>query len=132
MRVPTPGRTKRRGDRAGGLQEQLAGGRDAAADDDVLGVEDVDGVGDADAEPLAEDAQRLQGVAVAGLRGGDDRLPVRRGRARGPSASRRAARGGALQRGRLRERAACAGAPPVRSAPTIMWPSSAAAPVAPR
>ena len=58
--------------RSRGLEQQVAGGRDAAADDDLLRVEQVDRVGDPDAEPLAEDVEHAQRVGVARLGAVDD------------------------------------------------------------
>jgi hypothetical protein len=56
------------------LQQQVAGGGgDPAAQHDHVGIEGVDGVGDADADPLAQDAQALQRAFVA-LVGELDRL----------------------------------------------------------
>src|SRR3954447_16166756 len=92
---------------AGRAQQQLAGGRDAAADDDEVGVERVDRVRDADAERLAEDAHRLERVAVAGPRGGAPAAPVADA-AREAEPVERTAGGVVLERGGVGE----AGGPP--------------------
>ena len=55
-----------------GASSRSPADRDAAADDDLLRVEDVDRVGDADAEALAEDVEHAQRVGVAGLGAVDD------------------------------------------------------------
>ena len=82
---------------AGGLEQQLAGRADAAADHDDVGIEGVDRVGDADAQPLAEDVDRLQGAGSPLARGldragpsGEAALAAERVRARGPRPATRA------------------------------------------
>jgi hypothetical protein len=53
----------------GGLEQQVARGAHAAADDDLIGIEGVDRVGDADSESLTQSFDRGDGLLVAGLRG---------------------------------------------------------------
>src|SRR4051794_4567274 len=60
----------------GRAEQEVAGPRHSAADDDDLGVEGVDDVGDADAEALADDAQALERVGVAALGRAHDRDAV--------------------------------------------------------
>ena len=69
---PSPGHRVLLRDPLGGVEQQVAGHRDAAADDDLLRVEDVDRVGDPDPEALAEDVEHAQRVGVAGLGAVDD------------------------------------------------------------
>jgi len=58
--------------RPGGVQEQVAGGRDATSDHHDLGVEGRHQVGQPDAEPRAHGGERRQRHRVAGLGGGGD------------------------------------------------------------
>ena len=69
---PRPGTVYSCATRFAGLEQQVAGGRDAAADHDLLRVEQVDRVGDPDPEPLAEDVEHAQRVGVARLGAVDD------------------------------------------------------------
>ena len=68
---PRPGSTCRNATRVGRLEQQVAGGGDAAADHDLERVVEVDRVGDPDAEPLAEDPQAAPRRLVALLRAVD-------------------------------------------------------------
>ena len=96
--VPTPGRMKRAADSSAGVEQQLAGHGDPAADDDELGVEDVHDVGDAHAEAFPEDAHALARIGIAVAGGRDDRGAVAQA-ARLAEAVERAAGGQVLQRG---------------------------------
>jgi hypothetical protein len=57
-------------------KQQLAGHRNATPDDDLVGVEGVDGVRDPDPEALAEDAKSAHRVRVAGLSRANDFVAV--------------------------------------------------------
>ena len=96
--VPTPGRMKRAADSLAGSSSSSPATRDPAADDDELGVEDVDDVGDAHPEAFPEDAHAFTRIGIAVARGRDDRGAVAQA-ARLAEAVQRAAGGQVLQRG---------------------------------
>ena len=126
-------------------EQQLAGVRDPAADDDRARVERRGHPGQPDAEPAADVGEQLDGERVAVPRGlGDQRAgqPGRRrrrpGRAgRGPPASRRSTSSRASRTSALPE-AYCSQQPRLPhsqrwpSGTTCMWPNSPAIPLAPR
>ena len=80
-RCPRPVSCRRNAARVG-LEQQVPGIRDAAADDDQLGVEDRHHGGRALAQPRAEVAEQLQRGGVALLGGPGDVVPAQRRRRR--------------------------------------------------
>ena len=92
---------------AGRAEQQLARrAARAAADDDDVGIEGVDDVGDADAQPLADDAQALQAGLLAALGGLDRAGAVGQPALGGQRVEPVVAGGQPLERARLREAAA--------------------------
>ena len=124
-------------------QQQLAGGDRAPADDDHLGVEDVDQRHDAQAQALAHERHHLAGDGIAVVRqlgdeGARDRRARSRARARarvsGASRARRSPSRPIAWPDTSASRQPWPGQLPGHGGPsasTMMCPSSAAAPCAP-
>src|SRR5207244_846954 len=108
IRCSSPFSLSERGKRASHTLTPAAARPAASADEALLGVEDVDGVGDAAPEARAAEADGLAGALVAAVRSLDDHAAVLEA-ALAPEPVERGAGGQRLQRARLREAVAVGG-----------------------